>query len=194
MTAPEPCDAGFGPRGDHDPPGAPPLPPDSTPAIVGGDAFRTPRHCSGMERDTDPLLTCAQLEALGRRQAELLRRMEADLGADAMHRFVRACGGQYICLSAAMDLERSDVAQRAGVDVAAWLREHIGSGNICAPSGPNSPRNRALARVVRILAAGGSHHDAVRATGLHVREIEYLQKRWRDKGVDISTFAAGSGS
>lgn len=124
----------------------------------------------------------------------MLEQMEAELGADAVHRFVRGCGGQYISLTMVKDLAESSVGQRAGADVAGWLRQTIGHGTICAPSGPNSPRNRALAQVLAVLNNGGSHSDAVRATGLHIREIEHMEKRWRALRVDISTFAAGSGS
>lgn len=145
-----------------------------------------------MTTETEPLLTCAQLRALGRPQSELLERMEADLGADAVHRFVRLCGGEYLSLARIKASSETWLGENGCEDVATWLREHWGHGRLVVPMGPNSCSNRALARAVAIISKGGSNRDAVRAAGLHARQIEYILHRWREVGTDIFSLPQGA--
>jgi hypothetical protein len=136
---------------------------------------------------TTPLLTCAEMRALGFAVPPLLADVERALGAPAMHRLVRHAGGQRISVPRPAYAARSQLAESVGEDVALFLSETLGTGNLDVPLGPRS----AKVRIVRTVALGLADGEAVaaiaRRLGVHERTVSRIACELRRRGVTLST-------
>lgn len=102
--------------------------------------------------------------------------MELDLGTEAVRDFLIAHGGRQFVLPV-----RLPEAERGTPK--AWLREHLGTGNVTLPLGPVALRTRQIYTTWRLSLGGMSVQAIAARVFATTRTVEYYRARLRKRGL-----------